>query len=77
MNDTDPETAELQHRLLMSRPGSERLLMSGRMFDAARELVLASFPPGLSIDETRRRLFFRFYADLPLADVPEALREGR
>lgn len=49
-------------------------MMGSRMFDAARAIVLASFPPDLSADETRRRLFARLYPDIPAERVPEALR---
>ena len=48
--------------------------MGIRMFDAARAIVLASLPSGLSPEETRRRLFERMYADLAEEDVPAELR---
>jgi hypothetical protein len=35
--------------------------MGCRMFEAAREMVLASFPSGLSDDERRCKLYERFY----------------
>ena len=58
----------------MARPPEERFLMAVAMFDTARTMVLASFPPGLPIEEIRRRLFERFYADLPQNDRPPELR---
>ena len=61
MNDTSPEIAELVRQKLMARSGSERFVMGSRMFDAARTVVLASLPPGLSPDELKRQLFQRVY----------------
>ena len=63
MNDTPPEIAELVRKKLMERSGSERVLMGSRMLDMARAMVLASFPPGLSEIEVKRRLCERFYGD--------------
>lgn len=76
VNDTSPEMAELHRALLMARSGEERFIMGVRMFDAARAMVLASFPPNLSPDEVRRRLFERFYGDLPADRVPTPLRKA-
>ena len=40
--------------------------MGAEMFEASRELVIASFPSGISVEEKKRRLFKRFYArELP------------
>jgi hypothetical protein len=61
MNDTSPEIAKLVREKLMSRSGSERFVMGTRMFDAARAVVLASLPTGLSPDELKRQLFQRVY----------------
>ena len=61
MNDTSPEIAELVRQKLMARSGSERFVMGTRMFDAARAVVLASLPPGLSPDQLKRQLFQRVY----------------
>jgi hypothetical protein len=63
MNDTPPEIAALVREKLMERSGYERMLMGSRMFDAARAMVLASFPPGLSEIEIKRRLCERLYGD--------------
>ena len=49
--------------MLMSRSGEERLKMALQMFVVARDMALASFPPGLSEIETKRRLFERFYGN--------------
>ena len=61
MIDTSPEIAELVRQRLMARSGEERFLMGVRMFDAAREMVLASLPAGLSPEELKRQLFQRLY----------------
>ena len=61
MNDTSPEIAELVRQKLMARSGSERFVMGTRMFDAARAVVLASLPTGLSPAELKRQLFQRVY----------------
>lgn len=45
----------------MARSGEERFLMGVRMFDAARDVVLASLPAGLSPEELKRQLFQRLY----------------
>lgn len=63
MNDTAPEIAEIMRQKLLDRSGVERVLMSSRMFDDARAIVLASFPPGLSKIEIKRRLCERFYGN--------------
>ena len=61
MTDTSPEIAELVRQKLMARSGEEGFLMGVRMFDAAREMVLASLPAGLSPEELKRQLFQRLY----------------
>jgi len=44
---------------LMALSGEERFCMGSRMFDAARRMVLASFPDGLTETDRKRRLFER------------------
>ncbi|MBA3255947.1 MAG: hypothetical protein H0T64_04760 [Pyrinomonadaceae bacterium] len=61
MNDTPREIAQMVREKLMARPGAERLMMGSRMFEAARTMILASFPAGLSEVEIRRRLCERLY----------------
>ena len=63
MNDTTPEVAEIFRTRLLARSGAERVVMGSRMFDAARTIALASFPPGLSELETKARLCERFYGN--------------
>ncbi len=67
MTDTSPEIAELVRQKLMARPAEERFVMGALMFDAAREMILASLPEGLSADQLRQQLFQRVYGQpLPL-----------
>lgn len=63
MNDTPPHIARLYREMLLARSGAERVEMGSRMFDVARTMALASFPPGLSEIEIRRRLCERFYGN--------------
>ncbi|HWQ31805.1 MAG TPA: hypothetical protein VNQ79_02890 [Blastocatellia bacterium] len=63
MNDTSPEIAAMVRERLLARSGAERVLMGSRMFDLARTMILASFPPGLSEIEIKRRLCERLYGD--------------
>jgi hypothetical protein len=61
MNDTTPEIAIRVREMMMQRTGEERFVMGARMFDAARELVIASMPKDLPPDEFKRKLFERIY----------------
>ncbi len=61
MNDTPREIAQMVREKLMARSGAERLMMGNLMFEAARSMILASFPAGLSEVEIRRRLCERLY----------------
>jgi len=63
MNDTTTEIAVRIRKMLMARSGSERVMMGCEMFDAARAIVLASFPPGLPEIEVKRRLCERLYGN--------------
>ena len=63
MNDTLPNIAAIFRDHLLSRPGAERVVMGSRMFDVARTIALASFPPDLSEIETKRRLCQRLYGN--------------
>ncbi len=68
VNDTPPEIEEMVREMMMKRTGEERFVMGARMFDAAREFVIASLPPDLPPPEFKRRLFERFYG-YPLDDA--------
>jgi hypothetical protein len=62
-DDTQPEIALRVRQELMARSGAERVRMGSRMFDAARAIALASFPPGLSEIEIKARLCQRMYGE--------------
>lgn len=61
MNDTPPEIEAMVREMLMRRSGAERMMMGAHMFDAAREMVIASMPKDLPSAEFKRRLFERIY----------------
>ncbi len=61
MNDTSPEIEKLYREMLMARSGEERVIMGSLMFDAAREIIIASLPKDLPPMEFKRRLFERIY----------------
>ena len=63
MTDTPPEITKLVRQKLMARSGEERFLMGVRMFEAAREMALASLPAELSPEELKQRLFQRLYGE--------------
>ena len=78
MSDTPPGIASLVRERLMARSGAERVLMGSRMFDAARAIALASFPPGLSEIEVKVRLCERLYGqEVDLAGFAARLRAIR
>jgi len=63
MNDTDPEIEQLVRLRMLERSGMERMIMGSRMFDLAKAMILASFPPDLSPIEIKVRLCERLYGD--------------
>jgi hypothetical protein len=63
MTDTSPEIERIVRRKMMARTGPERMIMGAEMFEAAKVMVCASFPPGLTKSEHNRRLFVRLYGD--------------
>jgi hypothetical protein len=78
MNDTSPQIAGMVRSKLLARSGPERVLMGSQMFDAARAIVLASFPAGLSDIEVKRRLCQRLYgAEVRVDAFVEHLRSSR
>ena len=62
--DTSPAVEKFLRERYAKLSGAERLAMGASMFETARTLVLASFPPGLTPQEVRRRLCERFYGSL-------------
>jgi hypothetical protein len=78
MNDTSEEIADRVREMLMARSGAERLVMGSRMFDCARAMILASFPPGLTDLEIKGRFCQRLYGDEVQAEnFVEHLRSSR
>lgn len=66
MHDTAPEAQEELLKRYLALTPERRLRMASSMFDAGRELVLASIPPEVRGVERRIELFRRFYAqDFP------------
>jgi|WetSurSiteA1Bulk_404760.scaffolds.fasta_scaffold194328_2 hypothetical protein len=63
MNDTSPEIFRIVREKMLARTGQERLTMGSQMFEAARAMVLASFPPDLPEIEIKRPLCMRFYGN--------------
>jgi len=61
MNDTSIEVKRRVREMMMQRTGEERFIMGALMFDAAREMVIATLPRDLPSDEFKRRLFRRLY----------------
>lgn len=64
MTDTPPEIERLVREKIMARSPEERLIMGSEMFDAAVTMVLASFPPGLTESERKKRLYERLYGKI-------------
>ena len=63
MSDTPPEIAEMVRARLMALSGAERFRMGVETFEAARRMVLASLPAGLSEIEYKRLLYERIYGE--------------
>lgn len=60
-NDATPEIEARLREMMMRRSNEERFIMGALMFDAAREIVIASLPKDLPEDEFKQRLFERIY----------------
>jgi hypothetical protein len=61
MKDTSKDISNLYNDMLNKLTGQERMQLCSDMFDTARELILASFPKGISEKEKRKLLFLRLY----------------
>lgn len=61
MRDTSPEVERMVRERYLAMSPEERLVIGCQMFETARTIVLASFPPKLTPEEVRRRLCERFY----------------
>lgn len=72
MDDTAPEVREIYRTMLMRLSGEERFVRGALMFDAAREMILASLPKNLDAAERRRLLYERIYGEPLPADLRQA-----
>jgi hypothetical protein len=63
MTDTPPEIDEMVHARLMALSGAERFRMGAQMFEAARRMVQASLPIGLTETEYKRLLDERIHGE--------------
>ena len=61
MDDTSPTIKQAVRDRVMTYSGAERMEMGAKAFDAARSMVIASFPSDLSAVEFRKKLFSRIY----------------
>ncbi|MCB1156070.1 MAG: hypothetical protein H7A25_07180 [Leptospiraceae bacterium] len=63
MDDTSPEIRQMLRERYAKLTGEERMKLGFASCTAARKIVLASFPPGLSKTEIKIRLFLRYYGN--------------
>ncbi|OGQ16901.1 MAG: hypothetical protein A3B70_00855 [Deltaproteobacteria bacterium RIFCSPHIGHO2_02_FULL_40_11] len=66
MNDTRPEISKKIRHLMKQKSGEERMLMGFSMFQAAKEMVLASLHANKTIltpNALKKELFLRFYGN--------------
>lgn len=63
MDDTSPKIAAMVRQMLLAHSGAERVAMGSQMFEVARTMMLASFPPGLSDIEIKLWLCRRLYGN--------------
>ena len=73
-DDTRPEVRTLVSEMLAKRSGCERVRMGDEMFEAARKIVMASFPKDLEPGEIRCLLFSRFYGQDFSSEEGEEIR---
>jgi hypothetical protein len=74
MKDTPPDVEARYRRMLLARPGEDRLRMGFSMYATARALVVASIlarEPDASPERVREAIFLRFYG----RDFDEATRD--
>jgi hypothetical protein len=67
VNDTSPEIARMVRDRYANMQPVERFLIGVSLFETARAIVIASFPPDLSHRDLRRRLCERLYPELAAA----------
>jgi hypothetical protein len=80
MDITSPVAERIVRERMMAMSGEERFLVGVGMFEAARTIVLASAPQGMSSSDLRLFLLPRFYgADFTpylLQEIEEPMAEG-
>jgi len=64
VNDTSPEIERMVRSRYAAMEPVQRFLIGVSMFESARAMALASFPPGLSPLDLRRQLCERLYPGL-------------
>ena len=67
MDDTSAEVEQKMREMIMARSGEERFIMGALMFDAARDVMIASLPKDLPEAEFKSLLFERIYG-VPLSN---------
>jgi len=67
VNDTSPEIERMVRERYAAMEPVQRFLIGVSMFESARAIALASFPPGLSPLDLRRQLCDRLYPGLSAA----------
>lgn len=67
MNDTSAEMEKIQFQMMMKLTPNERIGYASEMFMAAREMILASLPKGLSEKEQKKQYYQKMYGE-PLPD---------
>jgi hypothetical protein len=67
MNDTSPEMEKIHFQMMMKLTPNERIGYASEMFMAARKMIFASLPAGLSDKEKIKRYYQQLY-DEPLPD---------
>jgi hypothetical protein len=63
MDDTSPEIKEILRKKYAALSGEQRLLLGFQSCNTAKQIVLSSFPNGLSKKEIRIQLFLRYYSN--------------
>jgi hypothetical protein len=72
MNDTSAPVQLLHREMILRLSPTDRFSMGARMFESARQMMLASFPAGLSEQSFRHLLFRRLYG----RELPELCVRG-
>lgn len=68
LKDTTREIEEMQNELWMKRTPQERARFASAMFAAARNVLIASLPKGLSERELKKKIYERTYGEPLPAD---------